>query len=153
MTQNELREVAKKIIMILYGSPYEEIISPNGYSSIEDIVSNLNLKDGINFYPSNNKGRCCVDAIFMSIKNQPRQKKLSRKEIIPLKVILEKMSQHIFGECKEYTNQIILITDTIDSEIFKPWISSFKNSNCWIEIIYVRENGEYEIGNKLIGLT
>jgi hypothetical protein len=152
MTQNELREVAKKIILNLYGSPYEEINSQNGFGAINDIVSNLNLKDGINFYPSNSKGACCLDAIFLSIKHQPRQKTLSRNEMVPLKSVLEKISQHIFGECRGYTNQIILITDTIDTDVIKPWISSFKNSNCWIEIIYVRENGEFEVGNKLIGL-
>lgn len=152
MTQNELREVAKKIIMILYGSPYEEINSPNGFGSINDILTNLNLKDGINFYPSNRKGACCLDAIFLSIKHQPRQKTLSRNEMIPLKSVLEKTSQHIFGECRGYTNQVILITDTFDTEIIKPWVSSFKNSNCWVEIIYVRENGEFEVGNTLIGL-
>jgi hypothetical protein len=140
MTQNELREVAQKIIMNLYGSPYEEINNPRGYGSISDIFSNLNLNDGINLYPSNSKKACCLDAI-------------SRNEMIPLKIVLEKMSQHLFGECRGYTNQIILITDTIDTDIINPWIASFKNSNCWIEVIYVRENGAFEVANQVIGLV
>jgi hypothetical protein len=153
MTQNELREVAQKIIMNLYGSPYEEINNPRGYGSISDIFSNLNLSDGINLYPSNSKMACCLDAIFISIKHQPRLITLSRNEMIPLKIVLEKMSQHLFGECRGYTNQIILITDTIDTDIINPWIASFKNSNCWIEVIYVRENGAFEVANEVIGLV
>jgi hypothetical protein len=153
MTQNELREVAKKIIMTLYGSPYEEINSSIGYGSISEIFSNLNLSDGINLYPSNSKNACCLDAIFISIKHQPRFITLSRNEMIPLKIVLEKMSQHLFGECRGYTNQIILITDTIDTDIINPWIASFKNSNCWIEVIYVRENGAFEVANQVIGLV
>lgn len=152
MTTIELRDIAKKIIIYLYGLPNEKINSPNGYGSINDCISDLALKDGINFYPGDNKAFCCLDAIFISIKHQPRLKTLSRKEMIPLKTVLEKISQHIFGECSGYTNKVILITDTFDSELFKPWVSSFKNSNCWIEIIYVRENGEFEVGNTLIGL-
>jgi hypothetical protein len=153
MTQNELRQIAKKIIMSIYGSPYEEIYNPRGYDSITDIFSNLNLSDGINLFPCNHKKSCCLDAIFVSIKHQPRLITLPRNEMIPLKIVLEKMSQHLFGECIGYTNQIILITDTIDTEVIAPWIASFNNSKCWIEVVYVRENGAFEVANQVIGLV
>ncbi len=152
MAQNELREIAKKIIQSLYGHPQEEIYYNIGYTSIDELISNLNLSEEINLFPSNHKETCCLEAIFISIKHQPRLKTLSRNEMISLKTVIEKMVQHIFGECKEFTNQIILITDTIDTDILKPWISSIKKSTCWIEIIYVRENGEFETINNVIGL-
>jgi hypothetical protein len=156
MSQINLKEVSKNLIRELYGNPGDyEFNGEMSHGSLSNILPNLCNKNGINFFPSDYKGSCCDGAIFLSLKNQPRKINLPRNEMKSLKVTIENMVQHLLGECMNRTNEVILITDSIETETINPWLDNLKSiqrMNCSIDILYVRKNGEFEITNKVLGL-
>jgi hypothetical protein len=156
MSQINLKDVARKLICELYGNPGDyEYAGEASYNSLRNILPGLCNKTEINFFPSNSKGSCCGGAIFLSLKNQPRRINLSRNEMKSLKVTMETMVQHLLGGCINKTNEVILITDSLETETINPWMYNLKtiqNTNCSIDILYVRKNGEFELANKVLGL-
>jgi hypothetical protein len=75
--------------------------------------------------------------------------------MISLDDVIKKLVQQVLGACYPKNQNIILLTDKVDTDIFEPWLGnlkSLKKMNIEIDIVYWRNNGSFEFVNKLVGL-
>jgi hypothetical protein len=122
-------------------SDYQEKSKSKTFS---ELFKNYDGHGAINLFPSDNKGFCHRTAIFFSFSKLPKNSSLKRNQLIPLAKMLPIIIQQVLGKCLGKNKEIILITDTIDTKVFEPWLSNLKriNETCdSFEIIYVRPDG------------
>ena len=162
---NSILDDATRLISMLFKSPLSELLSDNirrDYksepTSLFEFFYQFVGTDKMNFYPSDTKGRCHKKAMFVSLsKKPPHAKKLKTKELIPLDKMLPKVIQHMQGSCMKTTKSAVIITDKIDTDVIKPWEDNLKqiqgDESKELLFIFVKENGEFQIINDLVGLA
>lgn len=109
-----------------------------------ELFKNYDGYGAINLYPSEKTGHCHHTAIFFSLSKLPKNSSLKRNQLIPLAKILPIVIQKVLGDCLGENKDVILVTDSIDTKVFEPWISNLKRINEMcdsFEIIYVRPDG------------
>lgn len=125
----------------MINSDYQEKSKSKTFS---ELFKNYDGHGAINLFPSENKGFCHRTAIFFSFSKMPKNSSLKRNQLIPLAKILPIIIQQVLGSCLGKNKEVILVTDTIDTKVFEPWLSNLKRINEMcdsFEIIYVRPNG------------
>jgi len=162
---NRTLETVERLLAILFKSSIKELMI-DGISkdygrsptTLLEIFEEFARGGRINFYPSDSKGRCHEEAIFMSLSKKPKHaQKLRRKEFVPLDQMLEHVVQHMQGACQKTTKTAVIVTDVINTDVFAPWVNNLKNiqdvDGKSIYILYVKPDGNYEIINHLVDLS
>lgn len=87
---------------------------PSELSEIVDTVSHRR----INLYPSDIKGPCYPVAVFLSLRSF---KKFGPRRYVGFWKIMEKLVQHMQGNCWRDTEKALIYTDDWDGRIYKEW--------------------------------
>lgn len=115
-----------------------------------ELLGDESLANGnINFYPSNKKGGCFSEAIFVSLTSSPKKVKLDDNQLIPLNDILPILFKQTLIDCLDINKNVILLTDNIETKEFQKWKNHFKllkELNINIDIFYIG-------GDKLVDLN
>jgi hypothetical protein len=123
--------------------------------TFDQLFENLGGGINMNFFPSENKGACCEVAMFVSFHKPLFGLKFKKGQMISLDDVIKKLVQQVLSTCYPKNQNIILLTDKVDTDIFEPWLGnlkSLKKINIEIDIVYWRNNGSFEFVNKLVGL-
>lgn len=134
-------------------SDYQEKSKSKTFS---ELFKNYDGHGAINLYPSETKGHCHRTAIFFSFSKLPKNSSLKRNQLIPLTKLLPIIIQQVLGSCLGKNKEIILVTDTIDTKVFEPWLSNLKRINEMCDsfvIIYVRPDGSNCSIKEVLGIN
>ena len=117
----EFQNVATKIAEIINEMKQEGGISTNRLSEI--IASCVGRGEShINCYPGIPVGGCCDIALSISLTLSSHKKGRGH---LPFRKAVEKVVQHMQGNCSQTTRFAILIADSWDPEAYEEWKSNF----------------------------
>ena len=113
------------------------------------------FNERINFYPSTGKGKCQRTAVFVCIKAATLKFKSDPSNHVTFEKILKVMVQQVLGGCIDVNQNIILITDEINTNSIEEWKPNFRAMHkiCdRVNIYYLDERGQPRNVNYLFGL-
>ena len=159
-----LHQLAQSIVDALWHNSLDEIrdgidkdyrIKPG---SLSEFLSEVAFRERINFYPGKPGGECAKTAVFMSLtKTPPRAKWLKTKDKVNLQKMMLKVIQHMQGGCIDKTQRMLLLTDTMNTELINPWRDNLRNiqsrDNKEVVILYVDPKGELHDMGLACGLS
>lgn len=124
-------------------------------AELYEIFDTVNDTGTINFFPSPIKGGCYETAVFVSLSKSPDNKELKDDSLVSLDVVLKKMVQQVLGTCDGINQEIILITDEINTVLSKEWegnLKAIKRRCKSLDIYYIFPDGEYKNVNDFFGV-
>jgi|SRR5690606_7015997 len=140
----------------------QSILDPRSYildgkESVElyEIFGSRGNGGNINFFPSTIKGGCYEMAIFVSFSKSPKGIKLKKNNCISLDVVLKKMVQQVLGGCDGINQEIVLITDEINTNVSREWEGNLKaiKKRCKsLDIYYIFPDGDSKKVNDMFGV-
>ncbi len=131
-----------------------ELMGDNSFD-LHEFYSSGGEGGNINFYPSSVKGGCYEVAMFVSISKPPNGLNLKEGNCIPLDLVLKKMVQQVLGSCEGINQEILLITDEIDTKAAREWegnLKAIKRRCASFDIFYLLPDGDYKNVNDLFGV-
>lgn len=132
-----------------------DLFDDTSSGELYEIFNSVNGDSNINFFPSPIKGGCYETAVFVSLSKAPNGKELKEDSLISLDVVLKKMVQQVLGTCDGINQEIILITDEINTTISKEWegnLKAIKRRCSSLDIFYLFPDGEYKNVNDFFGV-
>jgi len=159
-----LHQLAQSIVDALWHNSIDEIrdgiikdyrIKPG---SLSEFLSDVVFRERMNFYPGKPGGGCAKTAVFMSLtKTPPRAKWLKTKDKVNLQKMMLKVIQHMQGGCIDKTQRMLLLTDTMNTDLINPWRDNLRNiqsrDNKEVVILYVDPKGELHDMGLACGLS
>ena len=159
-----LHQLAQSIVDALWHNSLDEIrdgivkdyrIKPG---SLSEFLSDVVFRERMNFYPGKPGGECAKTAVFMSLtKTPPRAKWLKTKDKVNLQKMMLKVIQHMQGGCIDKTQRMLLLTDTMNTDLINPWRDNLRNiqsrDNKEVVILYVDPKGELHDMGLACGLS
>lgn len=128
------------IFNVLKGN-FELVHKKEACKTIIELLGDESITHGdINFFPSNKKGTCHSQAIFISLTNSPAQVNFNEDQLVPLNKILPILFKQVLIDCLSFNKHVFLLIDNIDTLEFKKWQKHFellKKQNVNIEIYYI----------------
>ena len=136
------------IFYVLNGQRDQEYKNKESGNTILEILGEHGLSNGggaINCTPGKKPSGCYNEAIFISLSNPLSILNLKSDQIIPLKEMLPMLLKQVLVDCYNSNKKITLITDSIDTKVFKKWEPHFD----LLEKIGIELNIFYIGGKKL----
>ena len=124
-------------------------------NNLSDFLKRSVHSSSINFFPSDKKSTCKKTAWFVSIYSEKLKKRIKGKDSYEFSKVVEKLIQQVLGSCYKINEDIIVITDNLNTKSVEPWkknlkvISQISNS---FNIYFISEKGDVENINKLFGV-
>jgi hypothetical protein len=123
--------------------------------TFDELLQDAQVRNNMNFFPSENKGACHEVAMFVSFHKSVFGLKFKKDQMIPLDDVLKKLVQQVLGTCYPTNQKILLLTDNIETDLFEPWIGNLKaiqRMGIELQIVYLRSNSSPKNINSLVGL-
>jgi hypothetical protein len=128
--------------------------------SLDQLLSSMGILSnstggGFNLFPSDKKGPCRPDAIFLSFTSKKVEKILRKGHRVPVDQIMKKMTQQVLGSCFDKNKSITLLTDNIDTIKCEEWLPNLKVMRLIcdeFQIVHVSPRGELKVINDLFDL-
>jgi len=105
-----------------------------------ELIGDDSMNLDINFFPSDKKGVCHSDAIFVSLIKSPIHVSLENDQLVPLDKIMPILFKQTLIECLNINKNVYLLTDNIETKEFLKWGKHFKlmeELEINIEIYYI----------------
>ena len=123
--------------------------------NIKDFLNFSDHSNTINFFPSDKKGPCQKEAWFVSIYSVKLKKDIKRKDCLEFSKVIEKLIQQVLGSCYKINEDIIVITDNLNTKSIEPWKENLKvisQISTSFNIYFISEKGDIKNINKLFGV-